>query len=146
MIFRSFLYFFDIVKIEPTTYIRVISESHNVYDRNDKTNGRQNDLVRGLRVSQNLHWALREERSTFDLFCCISDYSFTLPGIIIYNDVRRRSVVVFKWSSYTIDWNWRNDEEKERHETYLTRWFKAYKSDVLMKNVAITKFRYPLLS
>ena len=55
LIFRSFLYFFDIVKIEPTTYIRVISESHNVYDRNDKTNGRQNDLVRGLRVSQNLH-------------------------------------------------------------------------------------------
>ena len=54
-LFRSFLYFFDIVKIEATTCIRVISESPNVYDRNDKTNGRQNDLVRGLRVSQNLH-------------------------------------------------------------------------------------------
>ena len=49
------MYFLNIVKIEATTYIRVISESPNVYDRNDKTNGRQNDLVRGLRVSQNLH-------------------------------------------------------------------------------------------
>ena len=124
------LYWFNIVKKEITISRLVIYESPNVYNSYDKTNGRQNDLVRGLRVSQNLHWALREERSTFDLFCCISDYSFTLPGIIIYNDVRRRSVVVFKWSSYPIDWNWRNDEEKERHETYLTRCFNSYKSYV----------------
>ena len=42
-------------------------------------------------------------KSTFDL---MSDSSFTLHGIIIYNDVRRRKasyVVVFKWSSYPID-------------------------------------------
>lgn len=77
-----------------TLHIKVV-----MYNSNDKTNERQNDLVRGLRVSQTFYWA--EERSTFDLLH--SDYSFTLPGIIMYNDVRRRSVVVFKWSSYPID-------------------------------------------